>query len=421
MKCRFYLFLVLLLSSCQTEEVIENPGEPVEYLQRGEVQLSQTGEFSVPCTFTNVDDLRDLGVYTDNKGREVFYLCDDAAGAKEVKIYFFDWQTKEPIDTIVLPNEGPIQISEGARIYDLGVTVIAQQLLIWDAFVGKFYQYSLENTEAPPQVFNWPKSKDLFYKPIISCVSPLLSGNRGQYMAAIGFGVYIQLGENDSDSLIPAIIQFNLDEAQQMVNVVEQSIAFPDLYYKGFYGVMPYSYMPSFVVNEEEELLVSFPLDPGIYAVSLNDGVETVKNVKSTAIDDKPIKPLRSKAWLDKAANGGNIEPISLRERKLYTGNLDTYKSLLHLPEKEIYLRLVCINPERKSTKFNPKTHVHEKISVMILDKELNVLNEHFIEYPENSYYALFIKENKIYFLDDSESEEDEDRLYFNEFSLVGL
>ncbi len=142
----------------------------------------------------------------------------------------------------------------------------------------------------------------------------------------------------------------------------------------------------------------------------------------SQKIDTTSIKPLRSAQWMEKALKG-ETNPIDVNESALYGWNLDTYTGLVGLPDQDVFIRLVDITPEQTSVHFDPldTDFEYDKTSVMILGKNLNVLNEHFIDTPENSNYAYFTKDNTIYFLNDPESEADENRLYFNEFKVVGL
>ncbi len=263
MKKTISLFILLSVLGCNNDEAEKAVGDPVKYLQREEVRLSQTGAFSVPCAFSNVDDLRDLGVYTDTEGREIFYLCDDASMAKAVKVYFFDWQTKEPLDTLVLPSEGPYQISEGARIYNLGVSVFENELVAWDALAGKFLRYSLENKRKAAEVFYWSTDNSKLYKPVIACRFPLTKFDQDRYILPIGMGVYNFVGSNVRTDL-SSILKIKLTKPNKEVIEEQGILPFPPIYEKGFFTLAPQLYASSYVIDGDN-LLASFPLDSKIY------------------------------------------------------------------------------------------------------------------------------------------------------------
>lgn len=373
-----YVFFILLgiLVSCKRERPF----------QLDDCYLEATGTIK---SFSLDSDVRYnaffLYVFREDDGKEYLSFLNHRSN----QILFYDWKTTDFLFKIELDTEGPHGVVQPSGYYVKDFNNIYVSSYAYEGLIR------VDTNACIVQKIPYGMTED-GYK-----VIPSYTPSSQPYVAPFFHDGKMYIIQNDADHLFPI--------AQTPLTV---SIDTTCCKYEGSlqtYGVLSEDVLASKNMKfsrifDGKQLIYSFFTDEDIFVVSA-DQKETKKiKVKSQYISDPSI-PQKS----------GPEGPRSNLE-------VARYGNLIYDPYREVYYRFAYPKTELKDdiNWWGKAVYGRKKFSVIILDKEFNVIGETL--FPEAVYnsYVFFVHEDGLYISRDYQMlyEQSEDYMTFERFSL---
>ncbi|TVR86773.1 MAG: DUF4221 domain-containing protein [Saprospirales bacterium] len=135
----------------------------------------------------------------------------------------------------------------------------------------------------------------------------------------------------------------------------------------------------SIVCGDNDQILVNFPMDEEIHKFNGKRELETKVSAVSQFLDEMPPEPLRFKENED--MNQYVVQ---------YAAEIPSYYTLLKDEEMDIYYRIVLHEMDFIDEDGNIQTRTHKPWSVMVLDKDLETIGEHYFPPKTFNFNRLF-------------------------------
>lgn len=377
-----------------------------------------TDSVRLPAVFSNISDLRDLIYLQDNEQREYLLLLDDSALQPDKTLWVYDWKSKEVIQQLRIETEGPDGIPAISSSSNFSFfTDTPESVVFWNFASGEFIHFDLTASKVLAR-YDWKNLNNYNIAPFINAISPMIRQGDSEY--ALTLGRIAPVSKNSHFSEVPSAAIVHFIPETEKLEVKKYLFNYPAIYDEGFYGAEAYLYAVSFLKDEQDNFLVSFPIDHHIYQYH-EDGKLLNKHLVKSRYLPEQIKPFREKGFLKKLAQGISTDAIDINERAEYLWTTSNYSGLFKIPgQKDLFARIVHIKPtldEVKSTWGTGKQI--SKFSLLVFDRSFNVLSEQVFLMKDYSFFCYFLTNDKIYFLNYDKSVNSEEFLYFDGFSFM--
>ena len=165
-----------------------------------------------------------------------------------------------------------------------------------------------------------------------------------------------QEGENSENT--PSLVLYNLkNKTIRFLN------SFPQLYHKGNWGINPTYRFISYTINNNNEIVLSYPADGYIYVNNLSGQIN--KYYAGVKNGEKGLKPISYKR---------NSRITAEEDEEYYMKNV-VYGGIFYDQYENIYYRIVTLPTEvdnmKKSNQYN------KKIQIIALDSIFNIIGRY--------------------------------------------
>lgn len=311
-------------------------------------------------------------------------------------IYIYDLSLKKKVDEIRFPHDGINHISafQGAAIIPIGLDTI----FIANNFSKIYVTYRDSVVFGKVTIDDDILSSKEYRSYGVNRVKPIKIGNKVYMLKVSQYPV-----GSDNFKKDKTIMNFDL----QTQNIEESSVHFPGKYNKGNWA--PRQYMVSFT-NWGKKLVLNYPIADDLYIYDVNnDSVTDTVNCVRSRFKNHEIQP-------------SNRQFTGIRMHNMYLKQNTFYWSISYIPKKKCFYRIILHPTEIEEDKITvEKPEIVSPFSVMILDKDFNVLAED--KFPGKTYDLTdFFVDDKGLWISNNNPENpnfSEDHLSFTLFELA--
>lgn len=385
-----YLLLIisfLLLSSCKQKNNITN---------KKKFDLIETSdEISFDLDDNTTLLIKALFLYTENNNKEYLTFQND----KEPEILFYDIKTQAFIKKISLETEGNNGVGKTLGYYIKNMNEIYLTSLYFPHIIKINGKGEIIKKIDLKKSTNQPITE---FQSMSFCYRPLFFIGNNLYIPQ-----FINKEIKEKNNFIEnSPLSITLDTTN--MHIEHSDFKFPPIlstkeYYTQALGV-EYNYSRCF---DGEKIIYSFGYDENIYITSIENKLTTKKPIKSKYI--KKLPALKNR-------------PENIQEGIKKMNEIPLYGNLIYDKYQNIYYR-ICY-PETEIDKKENMADIWQfgrKIfSIIILDKDLNIIGEKL--FPEYTYISTltFIREDGLYICNSHYKNPNfkENKLSFKRFTL---
>ncbi len=176
----------------------------------------------------------------------------------------------------------------------------------------------------------------------------------------------------NNDIYIPSFNKLNqdffLENTIMKYSLVDNNLStimqYPEIYKKGFWGVI-FKYAPKLTTNNKDKILISFPIDPYVYALSESGEILSKNYIPSKHI--KRIEPMYDNIRYTYSSNR------DWEKEKIYSLSNFEYSALHYDEYRDLYYRIVFI---RKSLEDVKRGEVVPDFSIIVFNDKLEKIGE---------------------------------------------
>ncbi|MCC2779058.1 DUF4221 domain-containing protein [Parabacteroides distasonis] len=383
-----FLFIVfLLISSCNQKDQTTN---------KDKIDLVETSdEMSFALDSNTTLLIKALFLHTENNGSEYLTFQND----KEPEILFYDIKTQSLVKKILLDTEGDNGVGKTLGYYIKNINEIYLTSLYFPYIIKINYDGEIIKKIDLKKFTNLPLTE---FQSMSFCYRPLFFIDNNLYIPQ-----FINKGIKEKNNFIEnSPLCIVLDTTN--MHIQQSDFKFPPLlsikeYFTQALGV-EYNYSRCF---DGKRIIYSFGYDENIYITSIENKLISTKPIKSKYI--KKLSSIKNR-------------PENIQDGIKKMNEIPLYGNLIYDKYQNVYYR-ICY-PETEIDKKENMADIwqfgRKLFSIVILDKDLNIIGEKL--FPEYTYIStlMFIRKDGLYICNSHYKNPNfkEDNLSFKKFIL---